>query len=752
VIREQFGTPARNFAGGEAVVFGNAVSGLAGCCDRVWNGFFWNSNGNITFGNGDPDGTPSVPELRANDPRIAPAWADLNPNARAVNLGTFPVLALGFANVNSFRVRWINVPEFGLEDCTGVQDPLVTGLLTSGGGASNTFAVTLFDDGTGLDENTTERRSPASVTGNNLDDGAALFNQQEGPTDLRFTREATTNALVGCPPRVPGSGNFIFEYCRMDLIGIGDPALSQTFPFSRPVIVGYSVGFSDPLNPPGLCEINLSEAARAADTAPFGVIQGTTASIVPCLIGEGTEPHLFELFNEGSDPVIGSGGEVTFATPDFDLRFEGNDAAACTPVRQRDLNRGKVGFFGVSCPANPTCQAVFAIGLVTPPGVAGQPAAGNNLVDAICNVQLAIVGCGFFPNETTIVCQGFNSQTGIPLQRPGKTVSTSLALACDTNGDGIPEAVVPLSTTGTGPAPGNLANGPISRILVRGTLLPLATLPGTAFPAACCGGAAVITVTTTFTAGDNNIFGPFTRTAVCAVDLGVRAPVVFSVTPSDGNCAVPQDLLISGACFLVPQGAVTSVFAVERGNPSNVIPATTFQVLNNNLIDAIFNFGSASAGKTFLIFVVGPGGTSRNLLTGIQTPPAGTNAAAACQVGNEQGIQVTFTCNATTTPTPPPNGGADVAVVTNCVLQRSATGTFTLDVIGSNIKQGATVTIGGNAPRKVKFRDLQTGSNTFNRLVLKGRVCSNLPGAIVITNPGARASSPFQCNERCPSN
>jgi hypothetical protein len=752
VIREQFGTPARSFAGGEAVVFGNAVSGLAGCCDRVWNGFFWNSNGNITFGNGDPDGTPSVPELRANDPRIAPAWADLNPNARAVDLGTFPVLALGFANVNSFKIRWINVPEFGLEGCTGVQDPLVTGLLTSGGGATNTFAVTLFDDGTGLDENTTERRSPAAVVGNNLDDGAALFNQQEGPTDLRFTREATTNALVGCPPRVPGSGNFLFEYCRMDLIGIGDPALSQTFPFSRPVIVGYSVGFSDPLNPPGLCEINLSEAARAADTAPFGVIQGTTASIVPCLIGEGTEPHLFELFNEGSDPVIGSGGEVTFATPDFDLRFEGNDAAACTPVRQRDLNRGKVGFFGVSCPANPTCQAVFAIGLLTPPGVAGQPGAGNNLVDAICNVQLAIVGCGFFPNEQTIVCQGFNSQTGIPLQRPGKTVSTSLALACDTNGDGIPEAVVPLSTTGTGPAPGNLANGPISRILVRGTLLPLATLPGTAFPAACCGGAAAITVTTTFTAGDNNIFGPFTRTAVCAVDLGVRAPIVFSVTPSDGNCAVPQDLLISGACFLVPQGAVTSVFAVERGNPSNVIPASAFQVLNNNLIDAIFNFGSANAGKTFLIFVVGPGGTSRNLLTGIQTPPAGTNAAAACQVGNEQGIQVTFTCNATTTPQPPPNGGADVAVVTNCVLQRSSTGTFTLDVIGTNIRQGATVTIGGNAPRKVKFRDLQTGSNTFNRLVLKGRVCSNLPGAIVITNPGARASAPFQCNARCPSN
>ena len=26
--------------------------------------------------------------------------------------------ALGFANVNAFKMRWINVPEFGFEVCT----------------------------------------------------------------------------------------------------------------------------------------------------------------------------------------------------------------------------------------------------------------------------------------------------------------------------------------------------------------------------------------------------------------------------------------------------------------------------------------------------------------------------------------------------------------------------------------------------------------------------------------------------------
>ena len=102
----------------------------------------------------------------------------------------------------------------------------------------------------------------------------------------------------------------------------------------QPVLTGYSIGFLDPLNPPGLCEINLSTAAAAADTNPFGVLpdtNGQTANICAnCCIGEGTEPTLFELFNEGLRAGTGSGGEVTFARPDFDLRFEGNDAVLCS--------------------------------------------------------------------------------------------------------------------------------------------------------------------------------------------------------------------------------------------------------------------------------------------------------------------------------------------------------------------------------------------------------------------------------------
>jgi hypothetical protein len=724
-------------SGGFEFLFGAAGTPGTTCANNVWNALFLNSNGNVTFNGGDTSNVPNVPDFRSGLPRIAPAWSDLNPSSRLGGfLNTFPVQALGFANINAFKVRWINVPEFGLEAC----------------GSRNTFAVTLYDDGTGRDENEAQVLDPADPTGDNID---PAFDEQEGPTDLRFAVEPTTGLNIGCSPRPDGSGHFIFEFCRMDLLGTD----------VQPVITGYSIGGLSILNPPGLCETNLGEAARTADTGAFGVIQGQTASIMPCLIGEGTEPTIFELFNSGSGPRLGSGGEIAFATPDFDLRFEGNDPAICTPIRQRDLNRGRIGFFGLTCPTNPECRLVTPVGTV--PVAPGQPAVGTaaagtpgtgpggtraasptaGIINAVCQFQLNVLGCGFFPNETTIVCQGFSNETGVPLQRPGKTVSSALAITCDTNSDGIADAVIPLTSV-----------NPINKNLVRGTVsaVSAAQLPGTGFPLACCGGVATLTLTTSFTAGDNNIFGAFSRTSVCSLDLGLRAPVIISVTPSKGNCAICQDLLISGACFLLPQGSnVTSVFAVDAANPNNVIQAQAFIVLNANLIDAVFCFGSANAGKTFLIFASGPNGTSQNL----STVPAGAVCPAGF-TGNQQGIQVTFSCDALQPPPPPVCQPGDTrpecltsppAVVNGCELNRSASGAFTLTITGANIKGNATVTIGGTTPKKLKFRSPESTPNTFQRVIAKGKVCGSLPGAIVITNPQARPSASFQCDRRCPT-
>jgi hypothetical protein len=363
----------------------------------------------------------------------------------------------------------------------------------------------------------------------------------------------------------------------------------------------------------------------------------------------------------------------------------------------------------------------------------------------VCGVQLTVVGCGFYPNEATIVCQGFADETGLPLQRPGKTVTNTMQLECDTDGNGTFDLAIPMVNV-----------TPLNRNAVRGDLRPAppSTPIGTAFPLTCCGGIAQVRERTSFSAGDNNAFGAFTRDATCTVDLGVRAPVVISATPAGPvDCSINQNILISGACFLgtvtrpgTPQTislTVTSVFAVERGNPANVVPARTFTILSANLIDADFLFGSANAGKTFLIFATGPGGQSRNLTAlpaGAQFCPSGYTS------GNENGIQVTITCQA-------PPAPRDVPTLTSCALERTDAGGFVLVVSGSNIKAGAAVTVSGQTPRRVKFRgETSPGSGVFTRLVLKG-ICGLIPGPIVVTNPGATggASQPLQCNERCPS-
>ena len=328
------------------------------------------------------------------------------------------------------------------------------------------------------------------------------------------------------------------------------------------------------------------------------------------------------------------------------------------------------------------------------------PTAG--IINAICSVTLNVVGCTFIPN--------------------------SASLSCDTDGDGVFDLVIPLTNI-------TIVNG----LLVRVTIPADSQLRGTPFPLSCCGGIARLTLTRTVGAGDDNVFGPFTQMVKADIDLGPRAPVVISVTPSTGACSAAQNLLISGACFIDVNGAaaVTSVFAVERNNPANVVQARSFVILSDHLVDADFELGAANAGKSFLFFVSGPNGRSRNLTS----LPMG--AGSNCPIGNEAGIQVLFTCSAT------PAAQSDAAIVTGAVLEPTAAGGFLLIVTGVNIHDGAAITINGRSPRKVRFKQLDVGTSTFRTVQIKGSVCSLIPGMIVITNPGKDASEPFPCNITC---
>lgn len=247
----------------------------------TWYEFYLNSNGSLTFGDGDVAGTSSADSFTSGPPRVAGAWTDLNPGARwEGGFGaTFPVQALGFAGINHFIVRWINVPSAGAEIC----------------GSSNTFSISLYDDGTGIDEDLS---------------GAANL---EGPTDLHYAYEPENDLIAGASTRSDGSGNLCFTYGRMDLLG------SEAA--SGKVLVGVTPG-GQTLSAAG---IDLDQEARAGDV-PFPFQQGIALGSTPPTMA-------FEFFTQGAA-----------AGPTFDLRQEGNDPALSTPASQEDLNRGQVCF------------------------------------------------------------------------------------------------------------------------------------------------------------------------------------------------------------------------------------------------------------------------------------------------------------------------------------------------------------------------------------------------------------------------
>jgi len=338
-----------------------------------------------------------------------------------------------------------------------------------------------------------------------------------------------------------------------------------------------------------------------------------------------------------------------------------------------------------------------------------QPRSTVGIINAVCDVTLDFVGCNVIPGSINILC--------------------------DTNADGVPELMIPLKNVML-----------INPLLVRATVPPLGPqLPGTPFPLACCGGKANAVLSQTITAGDDNIFGTYTITQTVEIDLGQRAPVVISTSPSSLDCAVPQNLIVPGACFLLGDGKpnVTAVFAVDRSNPANVVQSKAFVIVNSSVIDALFDFGAANAGKTFLIYAAGPNGTSRNLTA----LPEGT--PTPCPLGNEQGVQVTVTCRAAASGGGTGGDPGSVALNERCELERDAAGAFSLVISGGKYPADSTLTIGGITPKKVKVQDLDAATGMYQKLLARKKFCNGLPGNVVITSPTSGRVTAFFCNQSC---
>lgn len=96
----------------------------------------------------------------------------------------------------------------------------------------------------------------------------------------------------------------------------------------------------------------------------------------------------------------------------------------------------------------------------------------------------------------------------------------------------------------------------------------------------------------------------------------------------------------------------------------------------------------------------------------------------------------------------------DLPLVNGCHLTRNPNGSFVLEVFGSNIREGAAVTVGGVSPKKVKFVELEPGTTDHYRIIrLVKKFCNGLPGNVVVTNPpGSCGGGPgvaFFCNQVC---
>jgi hypothetical protein len=70
-------------------------------------------------------------------------------------------------------------------------------------------------------------------------------------------------------------------------------------------------------------------------------------------------------------------------------------------------------------------------------------------------------------------------------------------------------------------------------------------------------------------------------------------------------------------------------------------------------------------------------------------------------------------------------------------------------LITNGISGDAAIRIGGVKAKKLKFMDQADQPNTFERVVVKGKVCKGLPGSVVVSYPDGRPIAPFECSLAC---
>lgn len=142
-------------------------------CGQSFTSVFVNSNGSLTFGQGDTDFTESTAEFLGGPPRAAALWDDLSPN----NGGTVSFTQ----SQNTFTVRFEDVPEFF---STGANTFEITLTRASDHVEFSYENISALDGLTGVTcgcfaasglEQETDVRTQPNLTANNMNNQTAVF-------------------------------------------------------------------------------------------------------------------------------------------------------------------------------------------------------------------------------------------------------------------------------------------------------------------------------------------------------------------------------------------------------------------------------------------------------------------------------------------------------------------------------------------------------------------------------------------------
>lgn len=693
-------------------------------CNTAWTGFRLGSNGNIafrddpfTFASSDPlltDFSPTVIEwLSSEAPQVAPLWADLTPGGG----GQFSIHRLGFAATDAFIIQYHNMPAFGLGGVGVGIDPF--GFPKRGN--TNSFDVTFYDDQDAWDDVTAEEEQGGGNDTTNLlqtvnddNDGMSFpvgIGIREGSPTRRLDRngdgDQTDENLVsfaqeGVGQRVPEQGPFKFVYHQMEIIG--DAA--------APVLVGFTTGFDGVFNtgtiPPGLCETNLSEASPAADS-PF---------FMDGAIGMGTEPSLYEYFNDGDLGGVNPDGTIRPSMIDFDLRqgfFE--DCVTRPELFIDDTSADCLLFKGSNIPVGLFCQSI------------GVTAIGGNDDPFLGPANLQIDGF-LFPMPTTgenAVCPQFCGTTA-PLCRAGKSVTYDIVFKFDEDGDGLVDATISYSEPDVVVTNENQINLTIDFSQTN-----------------LCGGNVEVCTFATYGFGDDNKYfelqqldadpalevAPVQLTCVDPVSIGPRQPVVLSIAPDEVDCDDPddpdnvEDVQIAGLCFF--SDIESAFFTLNPDGSGTQIPLSNVIHVSTNIVTATVPLAQLTQRDTpYYVFVVrGDGSRSTNY-------------------PNPFGFDVTFTCVSGQPPVVGPT-------LTNCKVVRVSGGKFVLQVNGVGFKPNDTIVLLNGQPcRKNKYpsRFIVPSDGTTTRINCSGGLKRVLPAVVTTrnTSDGVVSQNSLNCD------